>query len=102
MVNIYKYGRELELINDINDRYKLGEIIGKGSFGKVLLVRRREDGRVYALKTLRKVRCCPSPMMLGPPRALPAPRICVVLVNSYTCTDIAKNTQANGHRSGTN
>eukprot|EP00935_MAST-01C_sp_MAST-1C-sp1_P000931 g931.t1 len=38
--------------------FELLKVIGKGSFGKVLLVRRREDGRVYALKTLRKDMLC--------------------------------------------
>lgn len=29
-------------------------MIGKGSFGKVMQVRKRDTGRIYALKTLRK------------------------------------------------
>lgn len=34
--------------------FELTTVIGKGSFGKVLQVRKRDTGRVYALKTLRK------------------------------------------------
>ena len=30
------------------------KVIGKGSFGKVLLVRKRDNGLVYAMKVLRK------------------------------------------------
>ena len=29
-------------------------MIGKGSFGKVMLVRRKEDNQIYAMKVLRK------------------------------------------------
>jgi len=34
--------------------FELTTVIGKGSFGKVLQVRKRDTGRIYALKTLRK------------------------------------------------
>merc|ERR1719478_1046504 len=36
------------------DDFILIKVIGKGSYGKVMLVRRREDGPVYAMKMLRK------------------------------------------------
>ena len=29
-------------------------MIGRGSFGKVFLVKKRDDGKVYAMKTLKK------------------------------------------------
>ncbi|KAF0720212.1 Aste57867_481 [Aphanomyces stellatus] len=34
--------------------FHLVKVIGKGSFGKVLLVRKRDNGLVYAMKVLRK------------------------------------------------
>lgn len=34
--------------------YQLLKLIGKGSFGKVFLVRKKDDGKVYAMKTLNK------------------------------------------------
>ncbi|CAK4630344.1 hypothetical protein LEN26_010076 [Aphanomyces euteiches] len=36
------------------DDFHLVKVIGKGSFGKVLLVRKRDNGLVYAMKVLRK------------------------------------------------
>ena len=36
------------------DNFELITIIGKGSFGKVMQVRKRDTGRIYALKTIRK------------------------------------------------
>ena len=38
------------------DDFYLLKVIGKGSFGKVLLVRGKRDKRVYALKILMKSR----------------------------------------------
>ena len=32
----------------------VAQVIGKGSFGKVMLVRKKDDGAVYAMKVLRK------------------------------------------------
>lgn len=29
-------------------------VVGKGSFGKVMQVRKKDTGRIYAMKTLRK------------------------------------------------
>ncbi|KZP01329.1 Pkinase-domain-containing protein [Calocera viscosa TUFC12733] len=34
--------------------FELLQVIGKGSFGKVMQVRKRDTGRIYALKTIRK------------------------------------------------
>lgn len=36
------------------DDFELMTVIGKGSFGKVMQVRKRDTGRIYALKTIRK------------------------------------------------
>ncbi len=36
------------------DSFELLKVIGKGSFGKVMQVRKRDTGRIYALKTIRK------------------------------------------------
>ncbi|KJA18018.1 hypothetical protein HYPSUDRAFT_45732 [Hypholoma sublateritium FD-334 SS-4] len=36
------------------DDFELMTVIGKGSFGKVLQVRKRDTSRIYALKTIRK------------------------------------------------
>ncbi|KZW01511.1 Pkinase-domain-containing protein [Exidia glandulosa HHB12029] len=36
------------------DSFELLTVIGKGSFGKVMQVRKRDTGRIYALKTIRK------------------------------------------------
>jgi hypothetical protein len=34
--------------------FKIIKVIGRGSFGKVYLVRKRDDDKVYAMKTLKK------------------------------------------------
>ena len=36
------------------DAFELLKVIGKGSFGKVMQVRKKDTGRIYALKTIRK------------------------------------------------
>lgn len=36
------------------DDFELLTLIGKGSFGKVMQVRKKDDGRIYAMKVLRK------------------------------------------------
>ena len=36
------------------DCFNLIKVIGRGSFGKVYLVRKKDDGKVYAVKTLKK------------------------------------------------
>ncbi|RXW24432.1 hypothetical protein EST38_g1404 [Candolleomyces aberdarensis] len=43
------YGQSLSV-----DDFELMTVIGKGSFGKVMQVRKRDTGRIYALKTIRK------------------------------------------------
>jgi serine/threonine protein kinase len=30
------------------------KVIGKGSYGKVLLVKKNDDGQIYAMKVLKK------------------------------------------------
>lgn len=37
------------------DQYDLLKVIGKGSFGKVMQVRKKDTGRIYAMKIIRKV-----------------------------------------------
>jgi len=44
------YGQSLTI-----DDFELITVIGKGSFGKVLQVRKRDTSRIYALKTIRKM-----------------------------------------------
>ena len=36
------------------DGFTIIKVIGRGSFGKVYLVRKKDDGNVYAMKTLKK------------------------------------------------
>lgn len=36
------------------DDFELMKVIGKGSFGKVMQVRKKDDGQIYAMKVLRK------------------------------------------------
>ncbi|KAF7977712.1 hypothetical protein HWV62_33507 [Athelia sp. TMB] len=43
------YGQSLTI-----EDFELTTVIGKGSFGKVMQVRKRNTGRIYALKTIRK------------------------------------------------
>jgi len=43
------YGLSLSI-----DDFELTTVIGKGSFGKVMQVRKRDTSRIYALKTIRK------------------------------------------------
>ncbi|KAG6837187.1 hypothetical protein H0H93_013414 [Arthromyces matolae] len=44
------YGQSLTV-----DDFELITVIGKGSFGKVMQVRKRDTQRIYALKTIRKI-----------------------------------------------
>ncbi|GLB38393.1 putative haspin like kinase domain containing protein [Lyophyllum shimeji] len=44
------YGQSLTI-----DDFELITVIGKGSFGKVMQVRKRDTQRIYALKTIRKM-----------------------------------------------
>jgi serine/threonine protein kinase len=36
------------------DHFEIVKVIGRGSFGKVYLVRKKDDGKVFAMKTLKK------------------------------------------------
>lgn len=36
------------------DHFDIVKVIGRGSFGKVYLVRKKDDGKVFAMKTLKK------------------------------------------------
>lgn len=36
------------------DRFSLLTVIGKGSYAKVLLVRKKDDDKLYAMKALKK------------------------------------------------
>lgn len=36
------------------DDFELLKVIGKGSFGKVMMVRKKDDGKIFAMKVLRK------------------------------------------------
>lgn len=38
---------------NLND-FKIISVIGQGSFGKVFLVEKKSDKKIYAMKTLRK------------------------------------------------
>lgn len=34
--------------------FNVKKVIGKGSFGKVFLVQKKTDGKIYAMKSIRK------------------------------------------------
>ena len=36
------------------EHFSILKVIGRGSFGKVYLVRKNDDGMLYAMKTLKK------------------------------------------------
>ena len=36
------------------DDFQIIKVIGRGSFGKVYLVQKKDDGNVYAMKSLKK------------------------------------------------
>jgi p70 ribosomal S6 kinase len=36
------------------DHFDIVKVVGRGSFGKVYLVRKKDDGKVFAMKTLKK------------------------------------------------
>ena len=46
------YSKSTKKVNQQD--FDLLKVIGKGSFGKVMLVRKKDDGAVYAMKVLRK------------------------------------------------
>lgn len=50
---IYASGEESK--NQVNlDDFKILKVIGRGSFGKVMLVEKKDTGNIYAMKSLRK------------------------------------------------
>lgn len=53
-LDIYKHGKELELIGDIKERYKVGKVIGKGSFGTVRQATFRQAKVECAIKIVPK------------------------------------------------
>ena len=45
----FKFHRKLT----VND-FEFLKVVGKGSFGKVMMVRKRDDQKIYAMKVLKK------------------------------------------------
>jgi len=45
---------EVPISKITKDDFELLTVIGKGSFGKVMQVRKKDDGKIYAMKVLRK------------------------------------------------
>ncbi len=43
------------------EAFELLKVIGKGSFGKVMQVKKKDTGRIYALKTIRKAHIASRP-----------------------------------------
>jgi serine/threonine protein kinase len=37
------------------DSFKILKVLGRGAFGRVFLVKKKDSGRIYALKTLEKI-----------------------------------------------
>ena len=50
---IFAKNKEEKASVDLKD-FKIKSVIGKGSFGKVFLVQKVQDSKVYAMKSLRK------------------------------------------------
>ncbi|KZV62175.1 Pkinase-domain-containing protein [Peniophora sp. CONT] len=61
------------------DAFELLKVIGKGSFGKVMQVRKKDTQRVYALKTIRKANIASRP---GEITHILAERTVLALVNN--------------------
>jgi serum/glucocorticoid-regulated kinase 2 len=61
------------------DAFDLLKVIGKGSFGKVMQVRKKDTQRVYALKTIRKANIASRP---GEITHILAERTVLALVNN--------------------
>jgi serum/glucocorticoid-regulated kinase 2 len=61
------------------DHFDLLKVIGKGSFGKVMQVRKKDTQRVYALKTIRKAHIAQRP---GEITHILAERTVLALVNN--------------------
>ena len=61
------------------DAFELLKVIGKGSFGKVMQVRKKDTQRIYALKTIRKAHIAYRP---GEITHILAERTVLALVNN--------------------
>ena len=61
------------------EQFDLLKVIGKGSFGKVMQVRKKDTQRVYALKTIRKANIASRP---GEITHILAERTVLALVNN--------------------
>jgi serum/glucocorticoid-regulated kinase 2 len=61
------------------EAFELLKVIGKGSFGKVMQVRKKDTQRIYALKTIRKANIASRP---GEITHILAERTVLALVNS--------------------
>lgn len=61
------------------DTFDLLKVIGKGSFGKVMQVRKKDTQRIYALKTIRKAHIASRP---GEITHILAERTVLALVNN--------------------
>lgn len=44
----------MSLVNNPLDDYTMLSVIGKGSYAKVVLVRRKDNNTLYALKSMKK------------------------------------------------
>ena len=60
-------------------QFDLRKVIGKGSFGKVMQVRKKDTQRIYALKTIRKANIASRP---GEITHILAERTVLALVNN--------------------
>ena len=61
------------------EQFDLLKVIGKGSFGKVMQVRKKDTHRIYALKTIRKANIASRP---GEITHILAERTVLALVNN--------------------
>ncbi len=57
------------------DDFDLLKVIGRGSFGKVMQVRKKDTGKVYAMKILKKDTIVARNQVLGPTVNLPQIRL---------------------------
>jgi serum/glucocorticoid-regulated kinase 2 len=49
-----KLSESLNLSKISKDDFTMIKVIGKGAYGKVLLVKKKDSGRLYAMKVLKK------------------------------------------------
>ena len=50
----YKVFKSLKQIGDIDSRYEMGKMLGKGSFGEVMTCKNKLSGQEYAMKIVKK------------------------------------------------